>query len=85
MKQLKSLMEFALVGAVLIGVAYQLTNGFRPNCNIKGNISQTSGRKLYHVPGMEDYEGTRIDPSYGERWFCSEAEAVKAGWTRAPR
>lgn len=26
---------------------------------------------------------TRIDTSKSERWFCSEAEAIAAGW-RAP-
>jgi cold shock CspA family protein len=57
----------------------------KPGCVVKGNISINSGRMLYHVPGMEDYEGTIIDPDKGERWFCSEAEAVAAGWHRAPR
>jgi hypothetical protein len=60
-----------------------------PNCPIKGNISHTSrgentGRRLYHLPGMQDYEDTVIDLSRGERWFCSEAEAIAAGWTKAP-
>jgi cold shock CspA family protein len=57
----------------------------KPDCVIKGNISISTQHKLYHVPGMEDYEGTIIDPDKGERWFCSEAEAVAAGWSRAPR
>jgi hypothetical protein len=61
-----------------------------PNCPIKGNISQagsgqSTGRRLYHVPGMQDYDRTVIDPARGERWFCTEAEAQAAGWTRAPR
>jgi cold shock CspA family protein len=55
------------------------------NCNIKGNISVSTGDRLYHVVGMEDYEGTKIDPSKGEKWFCSESEAIAAGWRRAPR
>ncbi len=53
-------------------------------CNIKGNIS-SSGEKIYHVPGGASYNKTVIDTSKGERWFCSEAEAVKAGWRRAKR
>lgn len=57
----------------------------KPDCVIKGNISISTQHKLYHVPGMEDYEGTMIDPDKGERWFCSESEAVAAGWSRAPR
>ncbi|WP_353259415.1 cold shock domain-containing protein [Prochlorothrix hollandica] len=54
-------------------------------CNIKGNISISDSKKFYHVPGMPEYEGTRIQPEHGERWFCTEAEAIAAGWTQAPR
>ncbi|MBD2258051.1 cold shock domain-containing protein [Pseudanabaena sp. FACHB-2040] len=57
----------------------------QPNCLVKGNISISSGKKWYHVPGMEDYEGTVIDPSKGERWFCTEAEAISSGWQKAPK
>lgn len=57
----------------------------KPNCKIKGNISQTSGKKYYHVPGMEDYESTVIDSKYGEKWFCTEQEAISQGWVKAPR
>jgi endonuclease YncB( thermonuclease family) len=52
------------------------------DCRIKGNIS-SSGR-IYHMPGSRHYERTKINESAGERWFCSEAEAERAGW-RAPR
>ena len=52
-------------------------------CDIKGNISRNSGRRLYHMPGDRDYARTRISSSRGERWFCSEAEARSAGWRRA--
>ncbi|MEO8242735.1 MAG: thermonuclease family protein [bacterium] len=50
-------------------------------CPIKGNISGNG--KIYHAPWSPWYAKTRIDTSKGERWFCSEAEAVAAGW-RAP-
>jgi len=36
------------------------------------------------VPGSDAYERTGISTSRGERWFCTEEEARKAGW-RAPR
>lgn len=52
-------------------------------CAIKGNISN-SGR-IYHMPGQENYNRTRIDTSRGERWFCSQAEARAAGWRAARR
>ena len=55
----------------------------RGGCNIKGNISYNSGRRIYHMPGDRDYARARISPPRGERWFCSEAEARAAGWRRA--
>jgi hypothetical protein len=51
-------------------------------CRIKGNVN-AKGEGIYHLPGDRDYEATRIDPSRGERWFCSEDEAKAAGWRRA--
>ena len=55
------------------------------SCNIKGNISVSTERKLYHLPGMEDYATTNINESKGERWFCSESDAIANGWSKAPR
>ncbi len=52
---------------------------------IKGNIAVSDDEKIYHVPGGEFYERTVIDETKGERWFCSEAEAVAAGWRRSLR
>ena len=54
-------------------------------CDIKGNISYNTGRRLYHLPGDPGYAATRIDTGRGERWFCSEREARAAGWRRARR
>lgn len=51
-------------------------------CTIKGNIN-SEGVKIYHLPGMRDYNRTIIDESKGERWFCTEQEAVAAGWRKA--
>jgi len=52
---------------------------------IKGNISQSTGEKIYHVPGGEFYDKTVIDEASGERWFCTEQEAVAAGWRKSKR
>ncbi len=52
---------------------------------IKGNISLSSGEKIYHVPGGYYYDDTVINEAAGERWFCTEAEAVAAGWRKAKR
>ena len=53
-------------------------------CRIKGNVSR-DGERIYHLPGGQYYERTRIDPAKGERWFCTEAEARSAGWHRSRR
>ena len=53
-------------------------------CPIKGNISD-KGEKIYHVPGQQFYAVTKIDVSKGERWFCTEAQAVSAGWRKSLR
>lgn len=51
-------------------------------CPIKGNISRHG--MIYHPTWSPWYEKTRINTARGERCFCSEEEAVEAGW-RAPR
>jgi hypothetical protein len=52
------------------------------DCLIKGNIS-SSGERIYHVPGQRYYNKTLINLSKRERWFCTEQEAVSAGWRKA--
>lgn len=54
-----------------------------PSCVIKGNISDNG--RIYHVPGQEWYDRTRINETAGERWFCSAQEADNAGWRMAER
>jgi len=51
-------------------------------CTIKGNIS-SSNEKIYHLIGCGSYNVTKIDEARGERWFCTEEEAVAAGWRKA--
>ncbi len=53
-------------------------------CPIKGNIG-ADGERIYHVPGGYYYGRTQINEAAGERWFCSEAAARRAGWRRAAR
>ena len=62
-----------------------ITSITKPGCTIKGNISIDTENKVYHLPGMEDYESTLIDLEKGEKWFCSESEAIAQGWRKAPR
>lgn len=52
-------------------------------CDIKGNVEFNTGEKIYHLFGMTFYNDTVINPDYGERWFCTEAEAKANGWRKA--
>lgn len=56
-----------------------------PGCDIKGNTSRQSGERIYHVRGQQNYDDTIIEPWKGERWFCTEEEAVVNGWRKARR
>lgn len=47
-------------------------------CAIKGNV--TKNGRIYHMPWSPWYDQIKIEPDKGKRWFCSEAEAVAAGW-----
>lgn len=52
-------------------------------CPIKGQVSGAS--RVYVLPWSPDYERARVQKARGERWFCSEQEAVAAGFKAAPR
>ena len=52
------------------------------DCPIKGNING-EGERIYHTPFSRHYGRTEVSTARGERWFCTEAEAIAAGW-RAP-
>ncbi|MCB1502152.1 MAG: thermonuclease family protein [Bauldia sp.] len=52
-------------------------------CPIKGNISR-DGERIYHAPWSPWYDRTSVDTAKGERWFCDEAQVIKAGW-REPK
>jgi len=50
---------------------------------IKGVVNALSGRRIYHVPGGLSYAATAVDEANGDRWFCTEVEAMAAGWNRS--
>ncbi|MDP9248925.1 MAG: thermonuclease family protein [bacterium] len=52
-------------------------------CSIKGNISLHTYEKTYSLKECAQYSQTKIDPTLGEKYFCSEAEAKKAGFQKA--
>ena len=67
---------------LLIGAQY-VADGHIPGCNIKGNVSVSTGERIYHLPSHDYYDETWVDSSKGERWFCSEDEARSAGWRKS--
>ena len=69
--------------AIVAGIIGSQIGSHQASCNIKGNISFNTGERIYHVPGQKYYAETIISPSKGERWFCSEKEALAAGWRKA--
>ncbi|MDK4726400.1 succinoglycan biosynthesis protein exoi [Rhizobium phaseoli] len=90
------LLEFPglVIGAVAFGAAggwtasdllasWSASGGSGQSCKIKGNISIETGERIFHVPGQRYYSQTKINPRYGERWFCSEFEAWAAGWRKS--
>ncbi|MFT7644510.1 MAG: micrococcal nuclease [Candidatus Paceibacteria bacterium] len=54
-----------------------------PNCLIKGNISDKSYGRNYFYEGCPNYNRIKVDTSKGEAYFCTEAEAEAAGFTRS--
>src|SRR3989344_7632586 len=64
---------------------FSSTSQDQDGCIIKGNISFSTGEKIYHMPGQEYYDKTAIDESKGERWFCTEKEAQDAGWRKSKK
>src|SRR3989344_1616063 len=57
------------------------TDSPSPDCLIKGNFRQ--GDQVYFTPSCRNYTQVIIDESFGDRWFCSEDEAIKEGFRRA--
>jgi endonuclease YncB( thermonuclease family) len=60
------------------------TNSEARDCPIKGDIT-ASGERIYIVPKHRQYSRVQIDTGKNERWFCSVAQAVRAGWSAPTR
>lgn len=54
-----------------------------PKCIIKGNITQDTTAKVYFLPSCSNYSQVIIEKSKGEDWFCTEKEAIDAGFTKS--
>lgn len=53
------------------------------DCTIKGNVTRVG--RIYHLPTSPWYGRIVMDETKGRRWFCSEGEAIAAGWRPAWR
>lgn len=73
-------------GRGIFGKCWQMENKDKPKCNIKGNIDiNNSAIKRYYYPGCVQYKTTIVELDRGESWFCSEKEAVEAGYVKSER
>ena len=54
-----------------------------PKCLIKGNIDDNSTTRNYYLPNCPQYKFTIVEKDMGEGWFCTEKEAIGAGFTKA--
>ena len=62
---------------------YQKENPDNPKCNLKANIDKSTKVKKYYLPNCAQYQFTIVEKDIGEAWFCTEAEAQSAGFTKA--
>ena len=51
-------------------------------CKIKGNYD-IHGKRYYHLPEFRHYSQVVVNLDKADRWFCSEDEAIEAGFIRA--
>jgi hypothetical protein len=56
--------------------------GGESGCVVKGNLDKDDVR-WYHLPGFRHYDQIVMRLDLGDKWFCSEAEAIKAGFEKA--
>ncbi len=57
----------------------QMVNKEKPSCNIKGN---DRNGKIYYTPECGVYDNVTVQLYLGDRWFCSEKEAINAGFRK---
>lgn len=67
----------------LFEMCRQDENGENQECLIKGNNRDGYETHIYTFPGCMNYSNVIIDKDAGDGWFCSEEEAVEAGYVKA--
>lgn len=84
-KQLLTLAAIAMPASSAVGAKAELPKPAACASDpaiIKGNVGRKKAR-LYYLPTHKSYRRVKINKR-GERWFCTEEEARRAGWTKAP-
>lgn len=57
-----------------------------PNvCKIKWNLAYKTYEKIYYLPECDKYDEVEIREEYGERYFCSESDALREGFKKSYR
>lgn len=54
----------------------------KEGCLIKGNLDKLD-KRYYHLPSFRHYSSVVINLEKGDQWFCTEQEAIKAGFIKA--
>lgn len=52
-------------------------------CLVKGNVDNEKPYLSYLLPGCGNYSQAKIDLSTQDQWFCSEKEAIAAGFVKS--
>ena len=66
---------------IFSALCFQSVNPDNPDCSIKGNVKD--GKKTYFFEGCGNYSNVELSLDEGDRWFCTEAQAVSAGFTKS--
>ena len=68
-----------------LGIFGELCRDVKPTdeCVVKGNIDKATYQKTYHLPDCRQYKQVIMETNSGDRFFCTEAEAQKAGFAKA--
>ena len=70
--------------AALLSSAFGGASPPSPNCAIKGNVNW-GGKCIFHKPDGHWYKRITMEAKYGDRWFCSAAEALESGCRETKR
>jgi len=82
---------YAMARAKKIGIFSQMCLSLTPPissetgdvCGVKGNIDTNTQKKYYFLPACRNYSQVTIDLSTDDQWFCSESEAIQAGFAQS--